>query len=85
MTPARLDASTIVALVPDLMDRSKVSAAAAGRITFVSRADDRPTARFGSDARGGRPGPRRRPRPAFGALAPRSRIIGFGRMSTAAA
>jgi 2-keto-3-deoxy-6-phosphogluconate aldolase len=32
--------SIIVALVPDLMDRSKVSAAAAGRVTFVNRADD---------------------------------------------
>ncbi len=33
-------ASTIVALVPDLMDRSKVSSVAAGRVTFVSRAED---------------------------------------------
>ena len=33
-------ASTIVALVPDLMDRSKVASAAAGRVTFVPRADD---------------------------------------------
>ena len=30
----------IVALVPDLMDRSKVSAAAPGRLTFVPRAAD---------------------------------------------
>jgi len=32
--------TTVLASVPDLMDRSKVAAAAAGRVTFARRAED---------------------------------------------
>jgi DNA-binding NarL/FixJ family response regulator len=74
----------IVALVPDLMDRSKVSAAAPGRVRFVNRAAD--LAATASDAAGpaglavvdlGRPGALDAVR-AVAALAPRPTVLAFG-------
>jgi hypothetical protein len=38
-----------VAYVPDLMDRSKVAAAVAGDVTFVSTPDELPAAAAGAD------------------------------------
>ena len=75
--------STIVALVPDLMDRSKVSAAAAGRITFVSRADDLAATAGASGATLvvvdlARPGVARRARQRWPASIPVRPIVGFG-------
>jgi len=40
MTPTPSSPARIAAYVPDLMDRSKVAAAADGRVTFVSRPDE---------------------------------------------
>jgi len=74
--------STIVALVPDLMDRSKVSSAAAGRVTFVDRADELAAAAVASAATLvvvdlARPGAVDA-LAALAALDPRPTIVGFG-------
>jgi DNA-binding NarL/FixJ family response regulator len=79
--------SAIVAFVPDLMDRSKVSAAASGRASFVSRVEDLVTAVDAATAAGGRaplvvvdlgrPGVAEL-LPLLAALEPRPTVVGFG-------
>ncbi|MGZ4718377.1 MAG: hypothetical protein ACXWCB_16940, partial [Acidimicrobiales bacterium] len=74
--------STIVAFVPDLMDRSKVAAVAAGRITFVNRIDGLAEAAtaFRADlvvVDLARPGALDA-LAAVGGLEPRPTVIGFG-------
>jgi hypothetical protein len=74
--------SVIVALVPDLMDRSKVAAAGGDRVSFVNRADDL-VARVSSSGAElavldlGRPGAVEAVA-ALAVLDPRPTILGFG-------
>jgi DNA-binding NarL/FixJ family response regulator len=77
-----MTATTVVAYVPDLMDRSKVSAAALDRVTFSRRAEDLPSDASSAGATLvvidlSRPGAL----DAIGAVAaldPRPAILGFG-------
>ncbi len=91
MTASRSDppptGSAIVAFVPDLMDRSKVSAAASGRASFVGRVEDLVAAVDSATAASGRAPlvvvDLGRPGiadvlPALAALEPRPTVLGFG-------